>query len=124
VKKWPFEELEVWNKAMDLVDKIYDLIEIFPKDERYGLTDDLRRAVISIPNNIAEGKGMYSQKHFLEHLYRSRGLLYETVTCLLTAERRKYITKEQRTRATDSAFEVQSKLAGLIHYLEKQTGKR
>jgi len=84
-KKWPFEELEVWQISMDLMDKVYDLIETFPKEERYGLTDDLRRAVISVPNNIAEGKGMHSQKHFLEHLYRSRGSLYETVTCLMAA---------------------------------------
>jgi four helix bundle protein len=124
VKKWPFEELEVWNLSMDLVDKVYELIEMYPKDERFGLTDDTRRAVISVANNIAEGKGMHSQKHFLEHLYRARGSLYETVTCLMVAQRRKYITTQQKQEAVDLAFQVQSKLAGLINYLEKQTGKR
>ena len=58
MKKWPHEELEVWQMSMDLVDKVYDLTETFPKDERYGLIGQVRRAAVSIANNIAEGKGI------------------------------------------------------------------
>ena len=58
MNKWTHEELEVWQLAMDLVDKVYQLTEMFPKDERFGLIDQARRAVVSIANNIAEGKGI------------------------------------------------------------------
>ncbi len=124
MKKWPHEELEVWQLSMDLVDKVYQLTETFPKDERYGLTDQVKRSVVSVANNIAEGKGMYSQKSFLDFLYRARGSLYETATCLAIAERRKYITQVQQQESSDLAFKVQGKLAGLINYMSKLTGQK
>ncbi|MGB9586017.1 MAG: four helix bundle protein [Anaerolineales bacterium] len=122
--RWPFEKLEVWKLAMELIDIVYKLTEKFPKEERFGLTDQSRRAVVSIANNIAEGKGMYSTKALVEYLYRARGSLYETVTCLMIAEKRNYLTMEERQQATNLAFTLQRKLSGLINSLSKPAGSK
>ena len=69
-----FERLDVWQQARQLVVQVYKLLEKFPKEEKYALCDQLRRSVISIPSNIAEGSGRIAKKetiHFLEIAYGS-----------------------------------------------------
>ena len=121
---WPHENLEVWRLSMELIPIVYRLTAMFPKDERFGLTDQTNRAVVAIALLIAEGKGLYSQNSFLEFLYKARGSLYETVTCLTTAENLGYITSQDRQKATDLAFTIQSKLAGLINAIKDSSKKR
>ena len=75
-----YEELEVWQKAMELVALIYRLTKGFPREEVYGLTSQLRRAAVSVPSNIAEGQGRRSTKEFLNHLSMARGSLLEVET--------------------------------------------
>ena len=86
-----FRELTVWQKAMELTDAVYDLVRQFPADERFALSDQLRRAVVSIPSNIAEGFGRDTHKDFAHFLSQARGSLYETDTQLEIAVRRGFI---------------------------------
>jgi len=80
-----FKNLVVWQKAMVLVNRVYALTISFPADERYALTDQLRRAVVSIPSNIAEGDGRASNKDYAHFLAIARGSLYETITQIQVA---------------------------------------
>ena len=93
-----FRELEVWRESMDLVVLVYGLLDALPNHERFALCDQLRRAVISIPSNIAEGFGRDSHKDFGHFLSIARGSLYEVDTQLEIAERMGYlaVTKELR----------------------------
>ena len=77
-----YKELIVWQKAMELVKLVYAQIKLFPAEERFALSDQLRRAVISIPSNIAEGNGRASHKDYAHFLSIARGSLYETMTQL------------------------------------------
>ncbi len=63
-----YRELLVWQKAMQAVTDVYKLTERFPKDETYGLTGQIKRAIVSVPSNIAEGQGRDSTKEFIHHL--------------------------------------------------------
>lgn len=90
-----FEKLEIWQKAMNLVDDVYSVSEIFPIKERFALVNQIRRASISIPINIAEGSGRNSKKEFLQFLSITRGSLYETITLLMIAKRRNYIKESK-----------------------------
>ena len=80
-----FKDLIVWQKSMGLVKAVYALTKAFPADERYALTDQLRRAVVSIPSNIAEGSGRVSNADYGHFLSIARGSLYETMTQLQVA---------------------------------------
>ena len=80
-----FTDLVVWQRAMELVQQVYVLSKKFPADERYALTDQLRRAVVSIPSNIAEGSGRSSNADYAHFLSIARGSLYETMTQLRIA---------------------------------------
>ena len=75
-----YRELIVWQKSMDLVKNIYRVTSVFPKEEMYGLTSQIRRAAVSIPSNIAEGYGRRTTKDFISFLYISRGSVYELQT--------------------------------------------
>lgn len=93
--KFPFENLEVWQKSMSLAKVVYELTVDFPKSELYGLSSQLQRAVVSISSNIAEGYVRFSareQSRFYEVAY---GSLMETLSQLILAEKLDYVNKEQ-----------------------------
>lgn len=81
-----YRELSVWQKSVQLVKLIYQQIRQFPAEERFALADQLRRSVISIPSNIAEGKGRSYNKDYAHFLSIARGSLYETMNQLDIAE--------------------------------------
>ena len=87
----PFKNLKVWQKAMELVRLVYQASKAFPPKERLALTDQLRRAVVSIPSNIAEGNGRVSDKDYAHFLSIARGSLFETITQLQIAQDLGYI---------------------------------
>ncbi len=74
-----YRDLIVWQKAMDLVDELYQLLGFLPREESYALAVQMRRAVISIPSNIAEGHGRQTEKEFKQFLSIARGSLYEVL---------------------------------------------
>ena len=75
-----YKDLIAWQKAMDLVVEIYATTEQFPSREKFSLTDQIRRAAVSVPSNIAEGQAHYSHREFLHFLRHSRGSLAELET--------------------------------------------
>lgn len=92
--EYSFQKLKVWQESKTLVVKVYHLLDDFPKFERFALSDQIRRAIVSVPSNIAEGSGRKSLKeqiHFLEIAY---GSLMETFNQLLIAVELKYLTEE------------------------------
>ena len=84
--KRKYQQLIVWQKAMLLVNHIYQCTQHFPDNEKFGLTSQLRRAAVSVPSNIAEGSGRGSDKDFCRFLYLARGSLTEIETQLLIAQ--------------------------------------
>ena len=110
-----YEELEVWQVAMQLAEKVYVLQKQLPKEEVYGLGDQIRRAVVSVPSNIAEGFGRDSTADFVHFLYIARGSLFETRTQLELARRLGYLDVSVDLIATmDSVARL---LNGLIRAL-------
>ena len=108
-----FERLDVWQQARQLVVQVYKLLEKFPKEEKYALCDQLRRSVISIPSNIAEGSGRIAKKetiHFLEIAY---GSLMEMYCQLQIAVDLNYITEADFMEIKPLIFKVSKLLSGL-----------
>ena len=93
-----YRELDVWKMLMELCEQVYGLVRHFPTDERYALGDQLRRAVVSIPSNIAEGNGRDSKSDYARFLSIARGSLFEVQTQLELAERFKYVTVSDETK--------------------------
>jgi four helix bundle protein len=98
-----YTELRAWKQGVDLVLEVYRATQNFPKAELYGLTNQIRRAAVSVPSNIAEGKGRFSDREFALFLRHPRGSLLELETQLLIAGQLGYLT----TAETD-AFAVQT----------------
>ena len=107
-----YEELVVWQKAMELVRLVYQETRRFPLDERFALTDQLRRAVVSIPSNIAEGNGRGSNKDYAHFLSIARGSLYETMTQLRIAKDLGYL--DDYSQFEDIAAEVGRMLGAML----------
>jgi len=111
------KDLEVWKKSMDLVSNIYKITESFPNKELYGLTNQIRRAAVSVPSNIAEGAARSSKKEFIQFLYIALGSLSELETQIIIASRLEYLNN------LDTLLEdlkvVQKLINGLIYYLKK-----
>ena len=109
------KDLDVWKKAMDLVENIYNITSKFPVEEKYGLVSQIRRAAVSIPSNIAEGAGRNSNKEFIQYLYVSMGSLSEVETQLLIAQRLNFLSNKISFESIDS---VRKMTVGLINYLK------
>ena len=116
-----FEDLKVWQRAMELVPLVYELVRTLPGSERYVLSDQIRRAAISVPANIAEGQARTHRKEFLQHLSIARGSLAELQTLLWVAERLQYVTKEQTRGAQQAIVDVRMLLAGLMNRLQEDS---
>jgi len=112
-----YADLEVWRAAIDLVERIYQLSRRFPKEEMYGLTSQLRRAAVSVPSNIAEGKGQSSDWELIRFLCYARGSLFEIETQLRIAERLGYAAKEDCEPARRETVRVGQMLNGYIRSL-------
>jgi four helix bundle protein len=93
-----FRELEAWRISMDLVNEGYDLSAAFPTDERYGLTAQLRRSLVSVPSNIAEGHARRAPKATLNHFSIALGSLAEAETQMELAIRRRYVNASETVR--------------------------
>jgi four helix bundle protein len=116
-----YRDLLVWQKAMELVVETYRFSSRFPKEERYGLTSQLRRAGISIPSNIAEGYGRASRKEYLQFLYVGQGSLKEAETQIILAEMLGYVSKDATEPLLGKAALVGKLLGGLIRALQRKT---
>jgi four helix bundle protein len=109
-----YKELAVWQKAMELVQEVYRCTRAFPKDEMFGLTSQMRRGAVSVPSNIAEGKGRYSNKELIQFLYKARGSLMELETQIEIARGLGYMDSQVARLLSAKTIEVTRILNGLI----------
>ena len=114
-----FRDLRVWQESIDLTTAIYRETIQFPKHEVYGLTQQIRRAAVSVASNIAEGKGHRADKEFLHFLFHARGSLLELQTQLLIATKLGYLPERESQTLCDMAEGVGRALSGLIASLER-----
>ena len=116
--KFKFEELNVYQLSLDIIDNVYDLSLSFPKEEIYGLTSQFRRASSSIALNIAEGSGG-TNKNFNRYLVMAADSLKECIVCLTIANRRNYISTEQNEEFRESFLVIAKMITNLRKYLKK-----
>jgi four helix bundle protein len=109
-----FRKLTVWQKSFNLRLEIYQLTKSFPKDELYGLTNQLRRASVSIPANIAEGCGRYTNAELVRYLDIAMGSLSEVDTTTQFAMRLGYLSESDFTTIQPKVIEVRRMLIALI----------
>ena len=115
-----FEELEVWQKSVEYAAEVIRLIEKIETARRhYRLIEQLEAACTSIALNIAEGKGRFSKKEFIQFLYIARGSLYETVTLLIIFQRNNWISEEQLKGLKQFADQISKMLSSLISSLKR-----
>ena len=114
-----YTNLEVWQESRKLVNTTYVLTKSFPKEELFGLTNQMRRAAVSIVSNIAEGCGRQTAKDTINFLHISRGSLYELETQCFVALDQKYFTDEQFEHINDSIQSCKRLRNGFINYYRK-----
>src|SRR5213076_1013825 len=112
-----FEKLETWQEAIEFADLVYNLTRGFPADERFGLTNQMRRAAVSISSNLAEGSRRSSRPDFARFVEIASGSLFEVVSQSFIGRRRRFLT-EERSLGLYAAAEQQGKmLSGLRNSL-------
>ena len=117
-----YKDLEVWQLAMSLAEDVYVASRTFPSDEKFALRDQLRRAAVSIPSNIAEGFGRDTTKDFLHFLFMARGSLFEVTTQLELARRLKYLS--DTTNLNEKAERVGMMINALATRLKERLSAR
>lgn len=114
-----YDELIIWKKSMELAKVVYTITDKFPKDEKYGIVSQMRRAVVSIVSNIAEGAGRESNKEFNHFLSISNGSSYELQTQLLISADINLISADKIKTAKELIDEIQKMNFALRKSLEK-----
>lgn len=118
--KFSFEDLEVWQKAVEFAYRVIQLTEKIETDRKhYRLIEQLESASTSIASNIAEGKGRYSKKEFVQHLYIARGSLYETITQLIIFYKNKWILDAELQEMKKLGSEIGKMISSLINSIKK-----
>jgi four helix bundle protein len=110
-----YEDLKVWRRAMDLVLSVYRCTSSFPKQEVYGLTSQMRRSAVSVPSNIAEGKGRHSRKELVQFLFHARGSLLELRTQITISRELGFLRDDEGQTLVGHVDEVGRLLNGLIN---------
>jgi len=108
-----FEKLDVWQKAIEFADFIYSETRRFPNEERFGLTNQMRRAAVSISSNIAEGSSRMSQTDFARFIEIGTGSVFEVVSQAFIAKKQSFLTEETFHFLYESAEELSRMLSGL-----------
>ena len=118
-----YKELKVWQKARELVKFVYQLTKKYPKEEIYSLTSQVRRAVVSIPSNIAEGSGHFSNKEFSRFLEIAYASTCELDTQIILSFDLDFINQDELNHSANYIEELQKMLNGLIKSLAKNKSK-
>ena len=114
-----YTDLEVWKYSRGLVKLVYILTKSFPKEELYGLTNQIRRCVVSVPSNIAEGIGRQSNKETIHFLFIAKGSLQEVETQLYLSYDLEYISEEELKNILEKVISSKKLLNGFINYYKK-----
>ena len=118
VGKQGYQDLVVWQKAMELVTAIYGVTRNWPHEEQYGLTSQVRRAAVAVPSNLAEGHGRSGRREFAHHVSIAYGSLCELETQLLIAERLDYSDVETTESLMNRIADVRRLTNGLLRSLQ------
>jgi four helix bundle protein len=113
-----YRDLLAWQRAMDFVESVYRITREWPREESFGLTYQIRRAVVSVVSNVAEGQGRNNDKEFLRFLNIAHGSLREAETQLLIAQRLGYSAESTIMTALDQAAEVGRLMQGLMRSIQ------
>ena len=113
-----YEKLEIWQEAIELTTVIYQATKDFPKEEQFGITSQLRRAILSVPLNIAEGQGRKSNADFRRFLLISMGSLNETLTILAVSKNLKIISDEELQKLRQRLLILMKRIQSLITKLQ------
>lgn len=119
----PHKKLDLWNAAMDVAVLVYQVTDSFPKTERYGLINQVRRAVASVPSNIAEGAGRQTKKEFINYLHMAQGSLSELDTHLELAKRLGYLAQDTWATIDGRMERIDKMLSGLIRHQKRTIAK-
>jgi len=115
-----FKDLRVWREAMKFAVDVYKATAQFPRHELYGLSQQLRRAAVSVPSNIAEGKGHRSDREFGNFLLHARGSLLEAQTQIMIAQELEYIQSHDGANLLESSDAIGRSLNSLINFLREK----
>ena len=118
-----FEDLEIWKEARDMRNQISKLVKVFPKEEKYRLSDQLIRASRSVTANLAEGYGRFHYKENIQFCRQARGSLFELIDHLTVALDEKYINTDEFNSLRAKCYNLIKKLNSYIKYLKIQTEK-
>ena len=113
-----FEKLDVYKDAIALASKVYEMTKLFPRDEIFGITNQFRRASISIASNIAEGSSR-GKKEFIHFLNIALGSCYECVPLVEISKRQNYINHELYRKVLDELHKISAKISALKNSLRK-----
>ena len=113
-----FRKYDVWSDGVDFSIEVYKMTERFPKRETYALSDQMQRAAVSIPSNVAEGCSRRSEKEFGHFLEISLGSAYEIETQMEIAVRLGYITNEQFKESSESVQSIEKRLSSMINSIQ------
>ena len=119
-----YQDLNVWQKSMELARVVYGLVKFLPREELYALSDQMRRAVVSIPSNTAEGYYRNSTRDYIRFLSMAKGSLGEIETQLLLCENFGYLQNEQIIPALTKCDEISKMLTVLINNLQAKIDKK
>jgi four helix bundle protein len=114
-----YKDLIIWQKSIKLVKDVYQLVHKFPKHETYALSDQLRRSVVSIPSNIAEGQARQYPAEFRQFLYTALGSAAEVDTQIIIALELNYISKEEANNIAQQIIEIRKMAYAIIQRLPK-----
>ena len=120
---WNYKNLDVWRKSFDMIKMVYDVTAKFPRDEIYNLTSQLRRAVVSISSNIAEGCGRRTSKDFVGFLYMALWSVKEVKNQLLAAGELGYLEVGEVEKLVAEMGRIGRMLLGLIEHISKLSVK-
>ena len=116
-----FEKLETWQKAITFADLVYEATRNFPADERFGLTNQMRRAAVSVSSNIAEGSARNSNKDYARFLEIATGSLFEVVSQCFVGQRQGFLSEADFKKLYAAAEEQGKMLSGLRRSVLKNT---
>ncbi len=119
MKMESYRDLVAWQKGLDLCEAIYNTSSFFPQHELYGLTNQIRRAAVSVPSNIAEGAGRITKGEFVQAIGYARGSLFEVETQVHVAKRWGFIGSTESTQLLEMIAEIGRLTGGLIRALSK-----
>ena len=115
-----YQDLEVWQKSVDLSSKIYQITKQFPDEEKFGIVFQIRKSVVSVASNIAEGWGRKTTKEYLRFLRISRGSLYELETQLIISYKNGFLTEKLKIEILEETNRIGKMIQSLISSLENK----